>query len=75
MAPRSNQSSRQLRRDTRRARSEGVRRQLRARDARRSGQRGPFARALEYDESGFPILERPPTLAARVARMLAGRPG
>ena len=50
-----------------------MRRQLRARDARRSGERGSFARALEYNESGFPIVERPPTLAARVARLLSGR--
>jgi hypothetical protein len=66
---------RRVRRDPQRARSEGVRRQLRAREARRSGQGGAFARPLEFDESGFPIIERPPSFTSRVARLLSGKLG
>jgi hypothetical protein len=60
-----------------RARSEGERtsgdRYLRARESVRSG--GPAsvdpARPLEFDESGFPIAQRPSTFVQRVARLLA----
>jgi hypothetical protein len=37
----------------------------------RSGRGSQFARPLQYDEAGFPIIERPPSFAARVARLLS----
>jgi len=59
-----------------RARSEGERtsgeRYLRSRRQVRSG--GPMAvdrpRPLEFDESGFPMTQRPASFARRVARLL-----
>jgi hypothetical protein len=53
------------------ARSEAERRESRARTARARGNRR-FAAPMQYDESGFPIPQRPPTFADRVRRLLAG---
>lgn len=55
------------------ARSEGEKRELRARAARRR-QPGTvaFARPLEYDESGFPITPRMPSYAERLRRLILG---
>jgi hypothetical protein len=59
-----------------RARSEGVRtsgeRHLRSlRQVRSGGSTAmEFSRPLEFDESGFPILQRPSTFVQRVARLL-----
>lgn len=67
-------AARQLSRDVQRARSEGVRRRVREREAGDPGNGGGFARPLEYDESGFPIVQRPSTFASRVSRLISGRP-
>jgi hypothetical protein len=59
-----------------RARSEGDRtsreRYLRSRRRVRSGRSTPVdrPRPLEFDESGFPIAQRPSSFVERVARLL-----
>jgi hypothetical protein len=55
-----------------RGRSERARRARRERIARRSLGNGTFASPLQYDESGFPINNRPPSFAERVRRLIAG---
>jgi hypothetical protein len=47
---------------------------VREREAGDPGNGGGFARPLEYDESGFPIVQRPSTFASRVSRLISGRP-
>ena len=55
-----------------RARSEGAKRALRGRKGTRPTSDRAFASPLRYDESGFPITKRPPSLAERVRRLIAG---
>jgi hypothetical protein len=55
------------------ARSEGEKRELRTRAARRrQTSPGAFARPLEYDESGFPITPRVPSYSERLRRLILG---